>query len=144
METTCHALWRCKRLKTIRKDWELLVPAYGGDNSNFFDFVFDYFSRMTGKQKELFYVLLWRIWFNRNSYAHGATPVEVSRMIGWSKMFLHDYQSINRKREKEKEKAKSTDCSNLRWYPLEKDLYKSNCGAVIDNKNRRVGVALSS
>ncbi|KAK2660918.1 hypothetical protein Ddye_007451 [Dipteronia dyeriana] len=85
METTLQALWECNRLRKIHKDWKLQISASGVDTCNFFDYVFDYFSKISKDQKELFCVVLWRIWFSRNSYKHGnrltdwSDPIELSK-----------------------------------------------------------------
>ncbi|KAK3222493.1 hypothetical protein Dsin_009518 [Dipteronia sinensis] len=142
METTFHALWNCNRLKEIRKEWKLQTPSLGMDTGNFFDYVFDYFSKISGDNKELFCVLLWRIWFRRNSFAHGSSPVDSSDMIGWSKKFLEDYHAIDGKHGKMMNVAQVNNGLQTGWSPPDKDLYKTNCGIALDNSNRCVGMGI--
>ncbi|KAK2637920.1 hypothetical protein Ddye_025715 [Dipteronia dyeriana] len=100
METTFHALWECNRLKKTRREWLVQVSAIGVDPNNFFDYIFNYFYKISRDQKELFCVVVWRIWFGRNSHLYGSMPVDLSDTIRWSKKFLQDYQSANDNRRK--------------------------------------------
>ncbi|KAK0584781.1 hypothetical protein LWI29_018533 [Acer saccharum] len=94
-ETTMNVLWMCNKLKNTRKEWLSENQGLRTDRRNFFDCVYDYFRKVSGKEKELFCILLWRIWFCRNSAVHNTSLADFSEMIGWSKKFQDDYYLNN-------------------------------------------------
>ncbi|KAK1552584.1 hypothetical protein Q3G72_019588 [Acer saccharum] len=70
-------------------------------------------------------------------------------MIGWSKKFQDDYHSNNCNNHPgtsdmigSLQGSGDRTCNLNRtngWQPPDKDEYKTNCGAVVDNKSGRVG-----
>ncbi|KAL5811987.1 hypothetical protein ACOSQ3_026937 [Xanthoceras sorbifolium] len=43
---------------------------------------------------ELLLVLLWCFWFRRNRAVHSAPLLSVEETVGWSELFLADYQAV--------------------------------------------------
>ncbi|KAI9185895.1 hypothetical protein LWI28_011684 [Acer negundo] len=95
-ETTLHVLWTCNKLKCIRNEWLSKNKAVGEGLVSFFDFIFDYLSKIYGDKRHLFCILLWRIWFIRNSSVHNTNTVDMTDIIGWSEKYLDDYRSLNK------------------------------------------------
>ncbi|KAK2663021.1 hypothetical protein Ddye_001595 [Dipteronia dyeriana] len=121
----------------------LLIPTYGVDTGNFFDYIFDYLPKLYRDMKELFCVLLWRIWFSRNSSAFCSTSVDMFDQIGWSKKFLDDYHFANigshgEINGKNQGREGLLSCRS----PLDINVYKTNCGVAIDSRSGHVGVGI--
>ena len=55
----------------------------------------DCFSPANKKDTALFCIIVWRVWFCRNSVAHGSRLVNIPDVSSWSKAFLDNYISTN-------------------------------------------------
>ncbi|KAK3206642.1 hypothetical protein Dsin_020688 [Dipteronia sinensis] len=118
-------------------------PIIDVATNNFFDFIFDYLPKITEDKKELFCIILWRIWYNRNSFAHDTRLVDLSDTIRWSEQFLEDYNSNNNGNQVGRNDMNQLNGgSNIGWSPPENDAYKTNCGTAVDTKKGRVGVGI--
>ncbi|KAK3206742.1 hypothetical protein Dsin_020788 [Dipteronia sinensis] len=136
-ETTLHSLWECDKLKHIRGEWWHGRNPLRSNHSNFFDLVCDISCLVSSEEIELFYVLVWRIWFCRNSKLHGCQIYKVKDVVRWSEEFIADFRS------KEKSNRRGDVRSNVFitcWKPLEDGAYKANCDAVVERMGNCVGI----
>ncbi|KAK3198084.1 hypothetical protein Dsin_021499 [Dipteronia sinensis] len=135
-ETTLPSLWDCDKLKHIRGEWWHGRNPLRSKYSNFFDLDCDISCLVNSEEMEFFYVLVWRIWFCRNSKLHGCQTCKVDDVVRWSEAFLADFRS------KEKRNMRGGVRSNVVitcWKPPECGDYKANCDAVVDRRGNCVG-----
>ncbi|KAK3192992.1 hypothetical protein Dsin_024302 [Dipteronia sinensis] len=136
-ETTLHSLWECNKLKHIRGEWWHGRNPLRSNHSNFFDLVCDISCLVSSEEMEFFYVLVWRIWFCRNSKIHGCQIYKVEDVVHWSEGFIAYFRS------KEKRIRRGDVRSNVVitcWKPPEFGDYKANCDAVVERRGNCVGI----
>ncbi|KAK3210857.1 hypothetical protein Dsin_015563 [Dipteronia sinensis] len=92
-----------------------------------------------GVYSELFCVVVWRIWFCRNSALHEAKKFKIEKVVSWSINFLQEFRSSNTAVTKE---VVIGNKMGSRWTPPANDAFKANCNAVLDQVNGRVGVGV--
>ncbi|KAK3211391.1 hypothetical protein Dsin_016097 [Dipteronia sinensis] len=136
-ETTLHSLWECAKLKYIQDEWWYGRHPLRGNYSNFFELIWDISSIVTKEEMYLFYVMVWRIWFCRNSNLHGGQIHNVQDVFCWSKDFMIDFRSLVRGSPRGEVRRNEVVC---RWQPPEDGVYKANCDVVVDMGGNRVGV----
>ncbi|KAK2664406.1 hypothetical protein Ddye_002980 [Dipteronia dyeriana] len=87
-ESTLHALWDCCKLKYARYNWLPKKISVKGKYSNLFDLILDCYASMNGEELGLFCVIMWRVWFLRNSALHGKPKHDISVVVKWCRQFL--------------------------------------------------------
>ncbi|TXG65273.1 hypothetical protein EZV62_006548 [Acer yangbiense] len=80
------------------------------------------------KDAELFCVIVWRIWFYRNSESHGSCIGNLSEMINWCEQFLSDFQCS--RWENKHSQLSIGNLGRCSWFPPGAGVYKANCDAV--------------
>ncbi|KAK0600445.1 hypothetical protein LWI29_015099 [Acer saccharum] len=110
-----------------------------GEYNNFLDLISDCFTHENVKDSDLFCIVVWRIWFCRNSTFHEAKKHNMSEVVSWSKDFLQEYRKSNIEIRRE---VVSNNIRRGRWIPPEKDDYKANCDAVLDQGKGTVGIGM--
>ncbi|KAK3226139.1 hypothetical protein Dsin_006001 [Dipteronia sinensis] len=129
-EDTLHTLWYCSKLNCIRAEWYDNMTMRG-QHTNFHDLLYDCFSTGNVKKVDLFCIVVWRIWYCRNSTLHEAKKHNISEVVNWSTHFLQEFQSSRPQLQRD------VNCSNRytrRWIPPEPDAYKANCDDVLDHR----------
>ena len=138
-ESTLHALWSCSTLKVVRNSVRKFSTAVVSGNMNFLDFLVSYKNLGLVADMELLYIILWRVWFRRNSAVHNSGPISPVDIVGWAESFLADFRQS------------STDISLVRnaaverapivpsWRPPDVGMYKINTDAALDLGRRRTG-----
>ncbi|KAK3188605.1 hypothetical protein Dsin_028166 [Dipteronia sinensis] len=137
-ETTLHALWDCKNLKLIRRNWIPYEALFRGTYKNFFDLVLDCSICLREDDLEIFCTIVWRVWFLRNARIHGAPSANVCEVVEWATNFLADYKhchvgTIN---------IGMVNRSNVVWPHPPPGYFKVNCDAAMDVKGGRIGFGL--
>ncbi|KAK3200125.1 hypothetical protein Dsin_023540 [Dipteronia sinensis] len=136
-ETTLHSLWECDKLKHISGEWRHGGSPLRSNHSNFFDLVCDISCLVSREEMELFYVLVWRIWFCRNSNLHGCQIYKVKDVVRWSEEFIADFHS------KENSNMSGGVRSNVSiscWKSPGDGAYKANYDAVVERRGNCVGI----
>ncbi|KAK0589487.1 hypothetical protein LWI29_014986 [Acer saccharum] len=87
-ETTVHALWECKVFKQARSDWLPNTVTLRVKYQSLFDLMLDCSFSMSDEELEFFCVVIWRVWYLRNSLTHGAPMADVCEVGEWAKCFL--------------------------------------------------------
>ncbi|KAL5773584.1 hypothetical protein ACOSQ2_013508 [Xanthoceras sorbifolium] len=88
-----HSLWLCRSLVESKAAVPFLsglrLPATG----SFFYFILVCHVSLLVHEMELLLVLLWHFWFHRNRAVHSAPLLSVEETVGWSELYLADYQA---------------------------------------------------
>ncbi|KAK3192915.1 hypothetical protein Dsin_024225 [Dipteronia sinensis] len=135
LETTMHALWECKKLNHVRNEWYHLQPVVRRNPASFLDFVIDLFSVASEKDKELFCVLVWRVWGCRNVVLHRASIADKSEIFGWSQNFLHEF---HRPLQGKQQVHNVATPIRMQWIPPVMSDTKMNCAVSFGRNGKRV------
>ncbi|KAL5736435.1 hypothetical protein ACOSQ2_031223 [Xanthoceras sorbifolium] len=134
VDSVLHSLWLCRTLVESKAAVPFLaglrLPAVG----SFFDFIIACSSVLLVQEMELLLVLLWRFWFRRNRAVHSAPLLTVEDTVGWSELFLADFQAAAAA-------APSLRCPPPveRWQAPSPGWIKINSDVAVDARGRRLG-----
>jgi ribonuclease HI len=139
-ESILHALWGCRKLKFVRNEW--LPPAVLVNDQifGFLDFMLECFSLLKKAELELFCVIIWRLWFLRNSVVHGAAKPDLFQVLFWSKDLLVEFQELTSSR------GSGVSVENLirnSWRPPDQVCFKINCDAAVDVLAGVIGIGVA-
>ncbi|KAL5772827.1 hypothetical protein ACOSP7_012443 [Xanthoceras sorbifolium] len=115
VDSVLHSLWSCLSLV----DAKAAVPFLSGF--------------LLVPEFEFLLVLLWRFWFRRNRAVHSAPLLSVEETVGWSELFLADFQAAVA--------APPPRCSSVveRWQAPSPGWVKINSDVAVDVRGRRLG-----
>ncbi|KAK0573812.1 hypothetical protein LWI29_013953 [Acer saccharum] len=136
-ESTLHALWECEKIKKARKSWFPGSFPVHGKFCDFFDLILFCFSSLSLEDLELFCIILWRIWFLRNSSIHGAPLDGFDNVLEWASDFLVDFKGCRSVCLRS-----SPPCLSVCWFLPPSGVYKINCDAALDGAGRKVGFSI--
>ncbi|KAL5780225.1 hypothetical protein ACOSQ2_010962 [Xanthoceras sorbifolium] len=134
VDSVLHSLWLCRTLVESKAAVPFLaglrLPAVG----SFFDFIIACSSVLLVQEMELLLVLLWRFWFRRNRAVHSAPLLTVEDTVGWSELFLADFQAAAAA-------APPLRCPPPveRWQAPSPGWIKINSDVAVDARGRRLG-----
>ncbi|KAK3189665.1 hypothetical protein Dsin_029226 [Dipteronia sinensis] len=139
-ETTLHALWNCKRLRDIRGEWNDKKGTLTGNFSNLLEMLQIGIANKSLGEVELFCVVIWRIWFGRNSIKHSQLDFIWKDVINWSEVFLSDFHRATSSLQY----MPSLNGNKLtcKWTPPSEGMYKVNCDTAVDRINSKVGFGI--
>ena len=70
-ESSGHALWSCKTAEEVWSNTKLKLPFFQDPPRDFIDIVWAIYDTYPGINWELFAVIAWSLWNNRNKVCHG-------------------------------------------------------------------------
>ncbi|KAK3224596.1 hypothetical protein Dsin_004458 [Dipteronia sinensis] len=135
-ETTFHALWDCRKISHVRREWADSHPGSSGTLTNFMGFTYDNSRRLGKEDLSLLCVIVWRTWYLRNSFLFNSKVSDIKSTLGWCKAFLSNYSSCN---------GKDTAIPNHLPTILSPRLlgsFKINCSVVSDSRNMKSGIGI--
>ncbi|KAK2643350.1 hypothetical protein Ddye_025113 [Dipteronia dyeriana] len=120
----------------IRDEWYSINAVLRGKYNNFFELIHVCFAPINIENADLFCIMIWRIWFCRNSRIYKAKVFDMAEVVSSIKNFLFEFRSNNP--VKRREEATGSMIRH-RWDPLNEGDYKANCDSVIDSLEGRIG-----
>ncbi|KAH7569641.1 hypothetical protein JRO89_XS06G0225100 [Xanthoceras sorbifolium] len=93
VDSVLHSLWSCRSLVDSKAVVPFLASLRLSTVGSFFDFVLAYKVSLLVHEMELLLVLFWRFWFRRNRAVHSAPLLSVEETVGWSELYLADFQA---------------------------------------------------
>ncbi|XP_075636927.1 uncharacterized protein LOC142609203 [Castanea sativa] len=121
VETTVHALWECAVVQDV---WVGSIsklqkgPSVFRDTLQLMEFLVD---RLTVEELELFWVLAWIIWNQRNCVVHGDQLKDPKCLNKRAKDFVLEFQQAQ-------------------WQPPPPDVYKLNFDAIVFLRLNKIGI----
>ncbi|KAK2659499.1 hypothetical protein Ddye_006032, partial [Dipteronia dyeriana] len=142
VESTLHALWDCPKLKNARAEWIPARMKVRGNLADFFDLMLVCSTSMTDDKLGLFCIIVWKIWFLRNSLLHNSPNHDVLSVVVWSRSFFDEIQnSVIMMKKMSFDKLRSPVTV---WKPPEAGGFKINCKALADTVEAELALALLS
>ncbi|KAL5747417.1 hypothetical protein ACOSP7_024418 [Xanthoceras sorbifolium] len=92
-ETSLHAIWGCKKLKSYRAACGALAGLSGLFYLNLLDFLVLDRTQLVGKELEFLCVVCWRLWSKRNNFVHGKLSLSVEDVVDWSRSYLRKFHA---------------------------------------------------
>ena len=92
LESTAHALLHCDHTKLTWAPWHNCPVEVSSSPRDFVDVALDFIEKGSPLDLELFFVVAWSIWWNRNQAIHedsGTTPSQVWEMAN---KLLNEYK----------------------------------------------------
>ncbi|KAK2656774.1 hypothetical protein Ddye_009826 [Dipteronia dyeriana] len=149
-KTVLHALWGCKRLKTVREACVFMEKTSFANGLHFLDFILGFFKCLSKRELSLLCIVFWRIWFVRNQWVRGERDNMADTVLSWSINFLLGFQDANGVCSDKVVSAGSANSpgsviSNgytvAKWIPFLGELFKINTDVALDMENNIVGMS---
>ncbi|XP_075654672.1 uncharacterized protein LOC142624806 [Castanea sativa] len=117
-ENSGHILWSCKAAKEVWSAMRLKLPSSPDSNLDFVDIVWEIMVRCPMVDWELFAIIAWSLWNNRNKLRHGGQTKQFDQIV-----------------KEAAEYAKEPP-----WTPPRPGYYKINVDGVVFHELRGCGV----
>ncbi|KAL5543309.1 hypothetical protein UlMin_007093 [Ulmus minor] len=134
-DTTLHALWGCKALKSLKVMCDSSTPFKLPPQCDFKEYLFFANDSLSLDNLELLCILLWRIWFRRNKWIHKHIWLDDDSCYFWARQHLADFLEANCKKEESSKKEVATP-----WQAPKVGEVKINSDAAWCRKQKKFGL----
>ncbi|KAK3218973.1 hypothetical protein Dsin_012943 [Dipteronia sinensis] len=138
-EATIYALGRCPALRVVRRSFVKIKELGVSDNMSFLDFMFACKNQLLPEEMEVLCVVMWRTWYQRNTFIHNSSQVNVNDLVHWAESSFDDFRGANAN-------VNVVGVSGRRGQivhalrPPDQGVYKINSDAAIDVIRNRIGI----
>ncbi|KAK3228275.1 hypothetical protein Dsin_008137 [Dipteronia sinensis] len=137
--STLHTLWDYHKLKYACIEWTPRRLASKRNFASFIELILEFSSKMNHAELSLCCIIIWRVWFLRNSSLHDGTKQNISDVFWWSKNYAAELQHLNATRV---DRPRRDNNQFLKWNPPKVGSFKINCNAIVDAGGRRIGIGI--
>ncbi|XP_030943489.1 uncharacterized protein LOC115968280 [Quercus lobata] len=137
-ESITHSLLRCEFAKKVWNCWQECPINISSSQWDFSDVALKILEQGTAADLEVFFVMAWSIWYNRNQVVHESTCQLPNQTWNFAKRYLQDYKDATSSSGQDK------TCVSNSWHPPPAGVFKINVdGATSENgRNSSVGVII--
>ncbi|KAH7564739.1 hypothetical protein JRO89_XS09G0017400 [Xanthoceras sorbifolium] len=93
IDSVLHSLWLCRSLVDSKAAVPFLSGLHLPTIGSFFYFILVCKGSLLVQEMDLLLVLFWRFSFRRNRAVHSAPLLSVEETVGWSELYLTDFQA---------------------------------------------------
>ncbi|PRQ37402.1 putative ribonuclease H-like domain, reverse transcriptase zinc-binding domain-containing protein [Rosa chinensis] len=114
-ETVIHCLWECR---VVRKIWKLswMWPVYKiWKEPSFMDLFAHVLASEQAEQVELFGLLIWWIWKDRNNFIHRQTSLDPSELLRKCSDWQRELKQVWEKKQAHKHNVRSKNQLEVKW-----------------------------
>ena len=124
-ESSGHALWSCKTAEEVLSNTKLKLPFFQDPPRDFIDIVWVIYDTHPGINWELFAVIFWSLWNNRNKVCHGEQGKRHEIIVREAAAYLKEVQEVKQPIERPSIPAKPP------WIPPNRGCFKVNTDEAI-------------
>ncbi|KAL5579315.1 hypothetical protein UlMin_011757 [Ulmus minor] len=134
-DTTLHALWGCKALKSLKVMRDSFIQFKLPMQCDLKEFLLSANDCLPLENLEFLCILLWRIWFRRNKLIHEQIWLDENSCYSWAKQHLADFLEANHRKEDPSKKGVATP-----WKAPSVGVVKVNSDAAWCSKQKKFGL----
>lgn len=137
-ESTIHALWECKEARQVWKHTFLHNVYKEWKEPNFIELFSHVDKEFSKPDLELFAVIAWWIWNNRNDAKIGKIPLRGELLVGKAQDWLQDFATTHMSSPKVSPLSQVVE-QHVKWWPPKEQFVKLNVDAAFTENIKRTG-----
>ncbi|KAK2659019.1 hypothetical protein Ddye_005552 [Dipteronia dyeriana] len=138
-ESTLHALWCCHSLKMTRRMCPFMDKVKVSEGDRFIDFLISCRNLLSCEDLELLCIILWRVWYRRNSLVFKSATLLDKDIVPWAIAFLDEFRLAN---ERVRGGLEGDRTNAIVWQPPCFGFYKVNVDAALPTSHGVVGIGI--
>ncbi|KAL5562562.1 hypothetical protein UlMin_032309 [Ulmus minor] len=134
-DTTLHALWGCRALKSLKVMCVSLTHFKLPPQCDFKEFLLSANDGLSQDNLEFLCILLWRIWYRRNKWIHEQKWLDDDSCYSWARKHLANFLEANCWKEESSKKGVA-----IPWQAPNVGVVKINSDAAWCSKQKKFGL----